>query len=293
MKTFSDPELKVGFLGHSVSRFLQRKGNVAIIGVTSKGIFLKNDAGQICFLSREPFRGPLTINLESSANLDSFFHIGDNCQIDGNRIIFSHCQVVIQNDAIIWEPPSINIPKVDFTLVMNRGIDFITRLDNAYQTGIFTDFFKCWSGQSWGSAFKTLRNIIPGDQNDASFYQVLQNLLGLGSGLTPSGDDFICGFLLDHYWLGKILPAVKMQSDYIEEIIASAQKKTTALSAALIACAAEGQADERLMNLLNWLLTCAGDVGRIKEELLSYGNSSGMDTFAGMLAAILLSTDAI
>ncbi len=76
MKTFSDLELKVGFLGHSVSRFLQQKGYATIIGVTSKGIFLQNDAGQVWFLSREPFRGPLTLNLEVSVNLDSLFKLG-------------------------------------------------------------------------------------------------------------------------------------------------------------------------------------------------------------------------
>ena len=293
MKTFSNLELKTRILGHYVSQFLQQEGYASVLGVTSKGVFLLNDFGQICFISQEPFPGPLTLNLENIVNLDSFFQIGDNCQIGGDRIIFQGCQIVIQEDVIIWNPPLISISEKDITPVINRGVDFVFYIEGGKQNSFFTEFFNGFSGQSWKSTWKILLKIIPNWQSDGDIYGKLSNLLGLGKGLTPSGDDFICGFLLTHYCLGKMLPAFEMRSDYLERIIASAQKRTTALSAALIACAAEGEADERLMNLLQWLLTSVGDVGRIKEELLSYGNSSGLDTFAGMLAAILLSQDAM
>jgi len=49
-----------------------------------------------------------------------------------------------------------------------------------------------------------------------------------------------------------------------------------------------GMADERLMNLLRWVAQDAGDRSKIQKELLSYGSSSGIDTFVGMLAALLL-----
>jgi hypothetical protein len=293
MKTISNLELKIRILGHFVSQFLQREGYATVLGVTKKGVFLLNDFRQICFISQDPFPGPLTLNLENIVNLDLFFHIREAGQISGNQISFPGCQVVIQKDAMIWEPPLINTSEEDITPVINRGEKFVVFIKEDYQNGVFSDFFNSLLGPSTRYAWKTLLNIIPDGQGDGAINDKLTNLLGLGKGLTPSGDDFICGFLLAHYYLGKTLPAFEMRSDYLYRIITSAQKRTTALSAALIACAVEGQADERLMNLLYWLLSGVGDVGKIKEELLSYGNSSGMDTFAGMLAAILLPTNVI
>jgi hypothetical protein len=58
------------------------------------------------------------------------------------------------------------------------------------------------------------------------------------------------------------------------------------LSASLLACAAMGSADERLMHALGFLLEGKGNITKITEELLCYGSSSGIETLAGMVAAL-------
>ena len=66
----------------------------------------------------------------------------------------------------------------------------------------------------------------------------------------------------------------------------AAYEKTTTLSANLIDCAARGLANERLINTLDWILTGEPGEANVIANLLGWGNSSGVDAFTGMAAAI-------
>ena len=101
---------------------------------------------------------------------------------------------------------------------------------------------------------------------------VLQELLGLGIGLTPSGDDFIIGVLaaLQYY-----------QQDELRAKIAEAVKNklfaTNDISAALLSHAIAGRYSERLLELL-----LHPSEGRAVVAA-SVGHSSGADTLFGIL----------
>ncbi|MBM4425580.1 MAG: DUF2877 domain-containing protein, partial [Chloroflexi bacterium] len=105
-------------------------------------------------------------------------------------------------------------------------------------------------------------------------------LIGLGRGLTPSGDDLILGLLL----------LLNRRGDFVEpfnrQMIEHARRRTTALSANLIECAARGEADERLLAAADCLLTGQPDAPTAARTLASWGASSGADTLAGMAMAL-------
>lgn len=71
-------------------------------------------------------------------------------------------------------------------------------------------------------------------------------------------------------------------------ILESINNQTTDLSVQLINCANNGKADERILNVLRWIAQGGQNIEIIKKELLSYGSSSGTDTFAGILAAVVM-----
>jgi hypothetical protein len=120
----------------------------------------------------------------------------------------------------------------------------------------------------------------------------VSRLLGLGSGLTASGDDFVIGLLLLlQRWPQPQLLAGQGQR-FSEAVVAAAYRSSTRLSANLIECAARGQADERLLNLADCLVTGNPDPAGCLAPLLSWGASSGVDTLAGMAVALdLLAPD--
>jgi len=115
--------------------------------------------------------------------------------------------------------------------------------------------------------------------------------LGLGAGLTPAGDDFILGFLLClNRWQGALSPGVDLES-LNRQMVRSAYRRTTQLSANLIECATLGLADERLVNGLDWLLSGETTDPDVLGNLLGWGNSSGVSVLAGFATALSGSMD--
>jgi hypothetical protein len=113
----------------------------------------------------------------------------------------------------------------------------------------------------------------------------LQSFLGLGAGLTPSGDDLISGFLLAYCRYQDILRPSFSLSRISQAIVERAYQKTSLLSANLIECATLGLADERLIRALDGMLAGTLDPASCANLLFSWGNSSGCDALVGIALA--------
>ena len=111
----------------------------------------------------------------------------------------------------------------------------------------------------------------------------VSGLIGLGPGLTPSGDDFIGGVLIALHALNHPEPAQRLAG----AALPAAASASNAISAAHLAAAGEGQGSAALHRLLNDVLR--GD-GRALEARLAavgrIGHTSGWDTLAGSLAVL-------
>jgi hypothetical protein len=111
-------------------------------------------------------------------------------------------------------------------------------------------------------------------------------LLGLGPGLTPSGDDFLGGFM------GTALLALPDAAPLLQaaghEMLRLAQTKTTLLSRAFLAHALRGALAPPLDALLATILEAAGreSVAREAHAATTLGHTSGTDMLAGMVFAL-------
>ena len=284
MKEPPKPELTVTALGQCAWRLLAHADQVSVLGVTSKGVFLKTTAGDVCFLTQEGWHGPLTLNLREDVGLKALLQVGQRGRITGRGVDFPVCLVVVPEAAVIWEPKPIQMDDVNLSDALARGADLVRRLDT--ENSLFKGFFEAVAVRSWADANEALLAVLPGGEGQV--LDRLSALLGVGGGLTPSGDDYLCGLLLARDYHHQNTPAPEEEARFVSDIRSQARARTTALSASLIACAAEGQADERLMDALAWLLTGAGSVEPIKKALLTYGSASGSDALAGMLASLLI-----
>lgn len=107
----------------------------------------------------------------------------------------------------------------------------------------------------------------------------VQRLLGLGPGLTPSGDDVIGGALLALHALGKQDVAAALAA----AVEASWRGRTSDLSHAHLAAAGEGYGAAAVHDLLARLLS--GDVHTLTDQVArvtAIGHSSGTDMLAGI-----------
>jgi hypothetical protein len=106
------------------------------------------------------------------------------------------------------------------------------------------------------------------------------DLIGRGDGLTPLGDDVLCGWLAAQRAAGMATPAV-------DDACRRALPRTTTLSATLLECALEGDCADLVAAYLRALGTPGEREARA--ALTALGHSSG----AGLAYGVDLAVDAL
>ena len=105
-------------------------------------------------------------------------------------------------------------------------------------------------------------------------------LLGLGPGLTPSGDDYLGGVLLALRWLGR-----GAQAESLWRWLEPRLERTGVISAAHLTAAAGGEAHEALHEVMDNLSAWqAPDLHPSLSRLDAVGHTSGWDALAGIVA---------
>ena len=104
----------------------------------------------------------------------------------------------------------------------------------------------------------------------------VRDLVGRGEGLTPYGDDVLCGWLAAHR-------AHAVPTPVVDRAVRAALPATTRLSAALLTCALRGEA---LPELASWLAAPPGRSGPAAAALRAVGATSGTGLLAGATLAL-------
>jgi hypothetical protein len=119
--------------------------------------------------------------------------------------------------------------------------------------------------------------------SDMPHVDALIPLLGLGPGLTPSGDDAIGGALIALHLLGED----RIRDSLWARLSPRAETATGSISLAHLAAAAEGFGHEAVHRIVNSVM--AGSAESLAEELdavHAIGHTSGWDALAGIVTAL-------
>jgi hypothetical protein len=108
-------------------------------------------------------------------------------------------------------------------------------------------------------------------------------VIGLGPGLTPSGDDVVAGALVVLALLSRLDRGTS------RAVLSRARTHTTALSTALLEAATQGQMIPQAAHLLEAIAAAAPQpqIDARAGELFAVGSHSGHDLAAGMLGAMV------
>ncbi len=112
-----------------------------------------------------------------------------------------------------------------------------------------------------------------------------ERMIGLGPGVTPSGDDVLIGFLAA---LWSMAGKHKQQLSYIHAFGAALMqiaKQTNEISRTYLFHATQGQFSSTLTHLAEAIVT-GGDVQQHLQSAMRVGHSSGMDSVTGMLIGL-------
>ena len=139
-----------------------------------------------------------------------------------------------------------------------------------------------WAAPANVEPSRGLLEVLLGDQRILAPAAVVDRLLGMGSGLTPSGDDILAGFLVGAWSFGLVDDQLRTA------VLEAAPAGTTDLSAALLRCACRGESIPQVSALLSALSGATARAHGLDDALLKLcrvGHSSGVSMAFGVVAA--------
>ena len=285
-------EIRVTSIGHIAHQNLHRSLSGMVSGTTSQGIFLQPSGNLTLYLTLEPFRGPLTINIRGKSGSLTSIQTGELMELTGNTITFSNSQLSIQfQRPLVWKPASPprlkSQPKDTSARIMHQMSTY--NPNNPYLpllevvTGGEPLSIKDLPG--FEDHILQLQKYLQSG-NPSDIISEMELILGVGPGLTPLGDDVLLGILLaltrariQNNWSGDMI-------HFFHTVISKAREKTTGISWSLLSCAVQGTADERIIRVLDGLIAAREIPDHNLQSLLNWGSSSGIAVLAGMLMAL-------
>ena len=289
--------LKACSIGYQAHLGFSRAESARVIGDTSKGIFLRSPGDQIAFLSYGSCNSPVTITLTGVPSRLETIHEGQQVRLADNRFYFDAAGVELDlTEALIWKPPPPppatggiqdwreRLRAIAQEAHLRKGDDGFCRLLEPLSGLPSPAPFSEEQQRLWGwigGLWESLKRL------DVPAAAVgIKRFLGLGRGLTPSGDDFAAGLLLIFNRWGSVCPPGLDIQCLNRLVIEAAWQRTTTLSANLISAATEGAADENLVATADAIFSNGADLRELGAKLAAIGHSSGVDTLVGMATAI-------
>ena len=256
--------------------FCRRSTRAEVAAVFERSIYLRSADMFICLGEPSIGNGPLTLVADFSP---SRLHRGQPASIsergitigDAARFSFDRCEP--------WQQPPWPHSLSPLQLVdVGQGIAGRMAVEGPVEGlgGLETPLARVARPritrfESW------LRHVLETDRVSS---EPVQDLIGLGPGLTPSGDDFLVGALA----LLDALSETKAHAALAGAIIASPRELTSPLSGCLLRAAAAGHIGENLHRAIAALIS--GNVDAAVAAIRNIGHSSGWDMLAGAATAL-------
>lgn len=292
------------WVGVLAQEALQARWPASVIGVTSGGVFVISQTQRVIFLTYSPFRGPSTINIEPGLIDLRQNESGDKVFLSPNLIRLERSRIEIDvGGAPVWKAdlPAENYGEQQAAAIEDRLVRAaLLAYEQKGAQGLAPSLR--WlvgkGGLELGGdltqgildSFLEIRTGID-EQDPAKITQAAERIAGHGRGLTPAADDCITGVVLSLNRWRQIL-RVEFDLDRLNEaILTMARRKTTSLSATIIQAATLGTADERIIRVLDGMITGDYDETQDLGDLVRMGHSSGVDALVGI--ALVLTSRAI
>lgn len=287
--------LSASHIGSIASRLIAQEPDGEVMGISSRGVYLGTATNWVLFLTSENNRGPLTLNMQDIDGGLARLVVGSPAQVSPRRIDFPSANLTISTaEASIWEatPPSkAATPTIQRQVRLEEIRKHLLSNGKSSTTGMPLPLLASFKGEPGTHTNKVyplverLREAVYKRQVGGTT-EAIDALLGMGTGLTPSGDDLTLGFILTLNRWGQVLANGLDVTALNREITGRAYRKTTTLSANLIECASQGQASEPLLLALDGMMTGKPDAAACAGLLAGWGNTSGIDAFVGMALAM-------
>jgi hypothetical protein len=122
------------------------------------------------------------------------------------------------------------------------------------------------------------------ENNVKDIYLISKQFVGLGVGLTPSGDDFLTGWLLTLQALQH--PIMNIFFQHQDDWLNHAKHNTTNVSYFMLEAAFYGKGNEAILDVIEGIEDVGISLSSAVERLLTIGSCSGTDMLTGVAFAL-------
>lgn len=242
--------------------------------------WMNDENDMITLLSENLPNGPNTLIVDIQSFDDWRLHESSvlTYSSQGLSLSQSNINIMIREDVQLWHEELPRISKVNDNVMLTIH-QFLSLRNGELQTIEKTIY------DQLDDNHRALCKAIHA-KNYEDVIQCVQRNIGLGLGLTPSGDDRLVGFLLGCYIQSRrnidLLEA-------IQKAIVISHDRTNDISYAMLKCAAEGRFNEWLMILSEVICQHNQDALNCAiENVFSIGSRSGGDMLKGFVLSLEL-----
>ena len=303
VSSFSSPSETIGHgvqIGCFARDVIDGAHSGRVTAVFERSGYIEVDGDWVCVANIDAGYNAVTISVRSSPSNDwlDHFHVGAPVVITPSLLSISNRPAVNLLPLTLWSPavaqswslstlssglqaltkwaPDVRLPSngLGQYLYGTEAIDVATRESDAASSAIT-------------SLTQWLRGVVDSTGESGVLAGSVSVLIGLGPGLTPSGDDFLAGMLIAlsacgaKHWQHQLVSAVQ-----------GGLQGTGSVSQSHLKAAMKGEGGEAFHQALVALMVGEGDrLGPALSALDRVGHTSGWDGLAGMVTVLREITD--
>lgn len=270
--------------------------------------FQDNNKQMYSILQRDLDNGPYSIRVDKEGvdkeGFDNFLEL--NINIGESVIIRNGCLEIGDvftlkfDNRQLWDPEKLKIyPNEDIVSIFKKNIEVYSKtlFLNGVNGGGKYYYIKNHSNlnESYKPSHiekeldKRICNFLFNINNDCkNLEQSILSIVGFGNGLTPSGDDFLAGFITALNAIHDTKARITLNK--IKNTLKNNSLSTTDISITMIKASLEGRTRENLIDFICALFS--NDNSRLVhniDKVFSIGSSSGTDLSVGIVIGLMYS----
>jgi hypothetical protein len=256
-----------------------------IIATFPTSFYVKTRDDELLFITNRTLRSPITINVEYTGNFTDIAKPLEPVFLHHHQLNNSSLSIDVTNT---HEPKEKEVrfnTDPNYLKLMKASILLSTILNVIENAGSVLDRDQLLVHDSIGDFIQ--HGIMPlrSKEDPSNFVAATSKIIGLGSGFTPSGDDFLLGFLVIY---NSLAFAIARRPIYLGSRELAG---TSWISAKLVDYAQHLQVDEQLLTMIQSMFDEHGDTVVAIETLLPRGHTSGIDMATGAVFGLSVICD--
>ena len=272
--------LKATCIGSQAARALAEENQnpiATVVNTFPNSFYARTFDDELLFVTNRSLKSPITINLDSTSNFQQLVKPLEQISVQGSEVLVGAGIYIDLGEAADFAPQADFSAVGSTQLTQIRGaLDAITLILRIINTeGSVLDK----RGLTHKAATEFVQRGIISLRTSGSdrFREAAEDLVGLGSGFTPSGDDMLGGFLSAYNSLAENIGRQKVLLN-----LDLLKRKTNWISAKLLDYMQRLVLDQQVSRMIGSAASGNGDeLILATESLLPRGHTSGIDISVG------------